>query len=129
MKIEHLALWVNNLEGTKNFYESYFGAKASEKYHNPVKNFESYFLTFEEGCRLELMRKPGIGSSRNEFANQQMGLVHFAVSVGSKTKVDELTRQLEGDGFSIAGQPRMTGDGFYESVVLDPEGNIVEITE
>ncbi len=128
MKIEHLAVWVENLEEMRHFYETYFEAKASEKYHNPEKNFESYFLAFAGGCRLELMRKPEIGDRRNEFSDQQKGLVHFAMAAGSRTRVDELTLRLERDGFSVVGLPRVTGDGYYESVVLDPEGNIVEIT-
>ncbi len=128
MKIEHLALWVEKLEEMRNFYETYFEAVASEKYQNPAKNFESYFLAFESGCRLELMRKPEIGNRRNEFSNQQKGLVHFAIATASRAHVDELTLRLERDGFSVVGQPRTTGDGYYESVVLDPEGNIVEIT-
>lgn len=129
MKIEHIAIWVQNLEPMREFYETYFGAISNTKYHNPTKNFQSYFLTFEEGARLELMHKPEINGVSQTFENQQFGLVHLAVSVGSKEKVDRLTTQLQQDGFQIVGLPRMTGDGYYESVILDPENNIIEITE
>ena len=128
MKIEHLAIWVNNLEGMKDFYEKYFNASAGEKYHNPTKNFTSYFLSFEEGCRLELMHRPDIPINKNEKINQYLGIIHFAVCVGSKEKVNALTEKLREDGFKIQGEPRTTGDGYYESVVLDPEDNFIEIT-
>ena len=126
MKIEHLALWVRDLEGMKNFYERYFQAKAGELYHNPVKQFTSYFLSFEEGCRLEMMHRPDIAANLNTAEHH--GITHFAMSVGSKAKVDSLTEQLRQDGYTIAGEARTTGDGYYESVVLDLEGNRIEIT-
>ena len=128
MKIEHIAIWVKDLEATKHFYEKYFGAKAGEKYHNSNKNFQSYFLKFEEGCRLELMNKPEIDERNQNNEQPKLGIVHFAISVGSKEKVDALTYQLERDGFKILGKPRTTGDGYYESVVADPEDNMIEIT-
>lgn len=128
MKIEHLAIWVKDLERMKTFYEKYFNSKAGEKYHNPNKNFTSYFLSFSEGCRLELMQKPEIPQNQNDLMDQYIGIIHFAISVGSKDKVDALTEQLRKDNFSIIGEPRTTGDGYYESVVLDPEGNRIEIT-
>jgi len=129
MKIEHLAIWVNDLELTKSFYEKYFNGKAGEQYHNPKKNFTSYFITFEEGCRLELMHKPEIPKNLNNTISEYIGIIHFAMSVGSKERVDALTAKLSNDGYQIVGQPRTTGDGYYESVVLDPEGNRIEITE
>nr|WP_293833802.1 VOC family protein [uncultured Arsenicibacter sp.] len=128
MKIEHIAIWVNDLETMKAFYIRYFGATANEKYHNPVKHFQSYFLSFEDGCRLELMQRPDIADAPKDYNRQTTGLIHFAVSVGSRENVDALTEQLRQDGFPIAGEPRTTGDGYYESVVLDPENNIIEIT-
>ncbi len=121
-------MWVHDLERQKHFYEKYFGAKAGEKYYNPKKNFQSYFLSFESGCRLELMQKPGIPSNQNDPLVQSIGLIHFAVSVGSKEKVDFMTQQFREDGFQILDGPRTTGDGYYESVVLDPEKNRIEIT-
>jgi lactoylglutathione lyase len=127
MKIEHIALWVNDLEATKAFYEKYFNAKSNSLYHNKAKNFTSYFLSFENGCRLELMHRPDVSEHYKNYEKQNLGLIHFAISVGSKEKVDSLTNQLGNDGFTIVGKPRTTGDGYYEAVILDPENNIVEI--
>lgn len=128
MNIEHLAIWVSDLEKTKTFYEKYFNASSGALYRNHDKKFSSYFLNFENGCRLELMHRPDINEQHKSYQNQNLGLVHFAISVGSKEKVDSLTSRLRNDGFEIAGEPRTTGDGYYESVILDPENNIVEIT-
>ena len=127
MKIEHLAIWVSDLEVSRTFYTTYFGAKSGEKYHNPKKNFTSYFLSFEGSPRLEIMHRPDI-TKILEAGQEVLGLTHFAISVGSKNKVDDLTEQLREDGHIIVGEPRTTGDGYYESVVLDPEGNRIEIT-
>lgn len=127
MKIEHIAVWVKDLEKTRTFYQKYFGAVSNEKYVNPVKNFESYFLSFENGCRLEIMTRPDLSESENSYESQQFGIIHFAFSAGSKEKVNELTETLRKDGYTIAGEPRTTGDGYYESVILDPENNIIEI--
>lgn len=128
MKIEHLAIWVSELDKMKTFYEQYFQAKAGEIYHNPTKQFHSYFLSFQSGCRLELMHRPDIPVNLNDLKRQYLGFIHFAISVGSKEKVDQLTEQLKANGFPIIGEPRTTGDGYYESVVLDPENNRIEIT-
>jgi lactoylglutathione lyase len=127
MKIEHVAFWVHDLEKMKEFYIKYFWAKPSEKYHNPSKNFTSYFLAFDSGSRLELMHRPDI--LQNDFKNRTLGITHLAFSSGSKENVDSLTALLKQDGFQIIGEPRTTGDGYYESVILDPEGNSIEITE
>lgn len=127
MKIEHIAIWTNDLEGIRHFYEKYFQVTAGEKYFNPKKNFESYFLRFEDGARIEIMRKPEIISAEKNITDEFIGLAHFAISVGSKEKVNALTEQLRQDGIQIIGEPRTTGDGYYESVVLDPEGNRIEI--
>lgn len=129
MKIEHIAFWVSDLEVSKTFYEKYFGAASNEKYHNPVKKFESYFLSFETGCRMEIMYRPDIEVGNKDYHKQQTGIIHLAFSVGSKQAVDHLTERLRNDGYKVAGEPRTTGDGYYESVVLDPENNIIEITE
>ena len=126
MKIEHLAIWVKNLEEIRTFYEKYFGAKAGERYFNPTKNFQSYFLSFDTGCRLELMQKTEVPDNQN--VGEAIGITHFAMSVGSEEGVNALTERLRTDGYHIVGEPRWTGDGYYESVVLDPEGNRVEIT-
>ncbi len=128
MKIEHISLWVSNLETTKDFYIKYFQMNCNKKYINEKKNFSSYFLSFEEGARIEIMHRPDI-SEQSGNRGVMHGLTHFAISVGSKEKVDSLTEKLRRDGFVIAGEPRTTGDGYYESVVLDPEGNNIEIME
>ena len=112
----------------KAFYERYFGAVAGEKYINPRKQFSSYFLQFGEGCRLELMHRPDIPANCKDVEAQNIGLIHFAISVGSEEAVDRLTERLRRDGYAVMGEPRRTGDGYYESVVLDPEGNRIEIT-
>lgn len=127
MKIEHLAIWVKDLEVMKAFYVKYFQGTANDLYNNPKKNFTSYFMRFDEGCRLELMHRPDIASRLS--MDEIEGITHFAMSLGAKDKVDVLTEQLRVDGYTIAGEPRTTGDGYYESVALDPEGNRVEITE
>ena len=128
MQIDHLAIWCRNLEKLRSFYEHYFGATPGVMYHNKAKTFQSDFLTFQSGCRLELMQMPGVPDNLNDAAVQYIGIIHFAISVGSKEVVDRLTAQLRTDGFAIVGEPRTTGDGYYESVVLDPEGNRIEIT-
>jgi lactoylglutathione lyase len=129
MKIEHIAIWTNNLEQLKSFYETYFNAQANTKYINHTTNFESYFLTFPQGgARLELMEKPEIANSPSKIGKTFIGLAHIAFSVGSKEAVDALTSKLEHEGLTIVSQPRKTGDGYYESCVLDPDGNSIEIT-
>ena len=128
MKIEHLAIWTNQLETLKAFYQKFFGASANDKYFNPKKEFSSYFLSFSDGARLELMQMPGIPNNNNDLAKQNIGLIHFAMSVGSKEAVDALTEAIRAEGFTIMGEPRWTGDGYYESVILDPDNNRIEIT-
>ncbi|MGE5106596.1 MAG: VOC family protein [Sphingobacteriales bacterium] len=128
MHIEHIAIWTKDLEKMKSFYCSYFNAIAGDKYVNEKKHFQSYFLSFEKGPRLELMQMVGIPSTQNDIYNQFTGLIHFAVSVGSEEKVTALTNRLIKDGFVLIDRPRWTGDGYYESVVLDPEQNRIEIT-
>lgn len=126
MKIEHLAIWVDDLELIYQFYMTYFNASRGEKYVNTVRSYTSYFLSFAEGeTRIELMHIPDITepSSRGNMK----GLAHFAISVGGRDSVDTLTKKLRKDGYLIVGEPRVSGDGYYESVVLDPEGNRVEI--
>jgi lactoylglutathione lyase len=127
MRIEHVAIWTENLESMKDFYLKYFEVRAGHKYINPKKNFQSYFLTFDSGARLELMTMPGIGRRQADYP-EFMGFTHIAISLGSKEKVTALTEQLRQDGWIIAGEPRTTGDGYYESVILDPEGNRLELT-
>lgn len=126
--IHHAALWTPDLERLKTFYEAYFGAHAGARYTNPQKRFTSYFLDFDGGARLEIMHRPDIPPNANDPQRQASGLVHLAFATGSAAAVEALTRRLLNDGFSIVDGPRWTGDGYYESVVLDPDGNRVEIT-
>lgn len=129
MHIDHIALWVRDLDQMRAFYETYFGATSNEKYRNERKGFSSYFLTFPTGgSRLEIMQMPGIPDTKNDALTQFMGLIHFAISVGSKEAVDALTQRLRTDGYAVVGEPRYTGDGYYESVILDPEENRIEVT-
>lgn len=128
MKISHLAIWTTDLEGMRNFYIHYFDASSGEAYFNHSRDFKSYFVTLGGDCSIELMQMPGIPKSKNDPRKQFTGLTHFAIQLGSKQKVNELTEQLRKDGFQVVGEPRTTGDGFYESVILDPEGNRVELT-
>jgi len=125
MRIEHVAIWVNDLERMKAFYETYFNCKSNIKYHNIEKKFESYFLTFHSGARLEIMRKVGIDQPNK---SDQLGWAHIAISLGSKDSVTQMTARLKNDGYSIVNGPRVTGDGYFESVIEDPEGNLIELT-
>lgn len=127
MKIEHIAIWVKHLENSCTFYETYFGGVRNEVYENSTKGYQSYFLTFDTGSRLELMHRPDVHHDEDDKLLRG-GVVHFAFSVGAKEKVDQLTERLRTDGFEVLGEPRTTGDGYYESVVADPDGNPVEIT-
>ena len=126
MKIEHVALYVEDLEETKNFFIKYLGAKANNGYHNPRTNFRSYFLSFEDGARLEIMQRPEMVNLPKEAA--RTGYAHIAFSVGSREKVDALTAELKADGYDVVSGPRITGDGYYESCIVAMEGNQIEIT-
>ena len=128
MHIEHIAIWVKNLEKMRVFYEKYFNGKSNEKYRNEKKGFESYFISFDSGARLELMQMHNIPDSKNDIYEQFTGLIHFAISVESEEQVNILTEKIGNDGYEIIGKPRWTGDGYYESVILDPEQNRIEIT-
>lgn len=126
MRIEHLALYVQDLERMREFYEYYFSARAAGRYHNPSTGLETYFLSFGGEGRLELMTRPNLGPGAG--GAPAAGYVHLALSLGSREAVDTLTARLRGDGFSVVSGPRVTGDGYYESCVLDPEGNQIELT-
>ena len=126
MKIEHAAIYFNDLEGAKNFFVKYFGAKSNDIYHNPRTNFKSYFLSFDDGARLEIMNKPEMDDAPKTL--NRTGFIHLAFSVGSKEKVDALTLQLKNDGYEVTSGPRTTGDGYYESCVVAFENNQIEIT-
>lgn len=127
IKIEHIAMYVNDLDAAKEFFEKYFNAKSNEKYHNIKTGFQSYFLSFDGGARLEIMSKPDVAA--DDKALTKTGYAHLAFSVGSRENVDNLTAQLQSDGYSVISGPRVTGDGYYESCVLGFENNLIEITE
>ena len=126
MKIEHIALYVNDLEGARDFFVKYFGANSNEGYHNTRTDFRSNFLTIEDGARLEIMTKPDLTDS-GDFLNRY-GYAHLAFSAGSREAVDDLTDRLKADGYPVYSGPRITGDGYYESCILGFEGNLIEIT-
>ena len=126
MRIAHVALWVIDLEKEKAFYEHYFNGHSSEKYENKTKGFESYFISFGSKTRLEVMRKNDV---KAKYAPLETGWAHIAFSVGSKDRVNALSEKLEDDGYRLISRPRTTGDGYYECVIEDPEGNRVELTE
>lgn len=124
MQIGHIALWTQRIEELRDFYVRYFGGVSNELYVNPAKGFESYFIRFGDGCRLELMRRTDI-CERAEGAG--LGLCHFAFDCAGKAEVLALTERLRADGHRIIGEPRTSGDGYFESVVADPDGNSVEL--
>ena len=126
MKIEHIAMYVNDLEAAKEFFIKYFEASSNDGYHNRTTDFRSYFLTFSDGSRLEIMSRPQMDDSIKTPA--RTGYIHIAFSVGSKEKVDALTARLREDGYETISGPRTTGDGYYESCVAGIEGNLIEIT-
>ena len=128
IRIEHVALWASDLDRIAEFYGTYFGATAGARYANPAKGFESLFLKFEDGARLEVMRTSLLEPVKHAPGAQRMGLTHLAISLGSKQAVDELTSRMKEDGHEVVDGPRLTGDGYYESVVLDPDGNRIEVT-
>ena len=128
MHIEHIAIWTHDLERLRRFYETYFAGQANARYVNPRKQFESYFLTFASGARLELMQMPSVPASKNDIERQFMGYIHLAFAAGSREAVNAVTERLRRDGYLILDGPRTTGDGYYESTALDPDGNRLEIT-
>jgi lactoylglutathione lyase len=128
MKIEHIAIWSNDIDRLRDFYVQYFGASSNNKYINKKKGFSSYFLSFEDGSRLELMSVTNLVAFPGESNINYVGMAHFAISVGSSAKVDGLTALLKQNGFKVVDGPRTTGDGYYESIILDPDKNRIEIT-
>lgn len=125
MKIHHIALYVQDLEATRDFFMNYFEAASNEGYHNPKTGLRSYFLSFEDGAQLEIMTRPDLVEHKKEIMHT--GYTHLAFTVGSKEKVDQLTEELVKDGYTVISGPRTTGDGYYESCILGPENNQVEI--
>ena len=127
MRIEHIAMYVNDLEKTKEFFVKYFNAVPNTGYHNKTTGFRSYFLSFDDGARLEIMNKPVMADCEKQLT--RTGYVHIAFRLGSKEAVDKLTAELKADGYEIVSGPRTTGDGYYESCIIGIEGNQIEITE
>ncbi len=127
VKIEHIALYVKDLEGAKDFFARYLQGKAGELYHNEKSGFRSYFLSFEGGARLELMSRPDVVAVEKSPLN--LGYSHIAFQLGSKEAVDTLTARLKEDGYDILSGPRTTGDGYYESCIVALEGNLIELCE
>ena len=127
MHIEHIAIWARDLEKLREFYCRNFGARSGPKYRNPGTGFESHFLSFDSGCRLELMQMPGIQADGCDVMLQRTGLIHLALKLGSAQAVREKTETLRAHGVRVVSEPRTTGDGYYESCVLDPEGNRIEL--
>ncbi len=126
MHIEHIALYVNDLEAAKEFFTKYFGAVSNDGYHNPTTNFRSYFLSFSDGARLEIMTRSELDDT--EKTPFRTGYAHIAFAVGSAERVNELTRELQAAGFKVTSGPRHTGDGYYESCIEGFENNLIEIT-
>lgn len=126
MKIEHIAMYVTDLEAVREFFVKYFGAKANNGYHNLKTDFRSYFLSFNEGARLEIMNRPQMVDNVKDIS--RTGYIHIAFSLGSAEKVDQLTAKLQSDGYEVISAPRITGDGYYESCIVDLEGNQIELT-
>lgn len=126
MKIEHIAMYVNDLEGTRDFFVKFFDGRSNDGYHNIKTGFRSYFISFDDGARLEIMNKPEM--TDEEKGLNRTGLIHIAFSVGSRERVDELTQLLGTEGYQVVSGPRITGDGYYESCIVAIEGNQVEIT-
>ena len=126
MRINHIALYVNDLEAAKNFFEKYFHAASSDIYINHISGFRSYFLSFGNGCRLELMTRPGMANSPKEL--YRTGYAHLSISVGSEEDVDAISKQFAHDGYTVIDAPRVTGDGYYECSLRGFEDNVIEIT-
>ncbi len=129
MTLEHVAIWTSQLEVLKDYYINFFNAVPNQKYSNPLKHFESYFLQFESGARLELMSRPNIPDNLNDTVQQQYkGIIHLAFGVDTMSKVDHKAQELKEAGFRILSGPRKTGDGYYEFETLDPDNNRIEVT-
>jgi lactoylglutathione lyase len=128
VKIEHIACWSEDLDRLCNFYAKYFNAKVNPPYHNPIKGHATRFLDFPGGGRLEVMYHPDIHQKTAAPGEAHIGFIHLSFSVGSRETVDRLTSRLQSDSFPVIDGPRVTGDGYYESSVLDPDGNRIEIT-
>lgn len=129
MTLDHIAIWTDQIETSRTFYMKYFGGVSNQKYTNEKRHFQSYFLTFESGARLEIMSRPDIPNNLNDtVTNQHIGIIHLAFGVETMKEVDEKARELQADGYEILSGPRRTGDGCYEFETLDPDNNRIEVT-
>lgn len=126
MKIEHAAMYVNDLEKARDFFPAYFGGRPDAGYHNRTSDFRSYFISFDDGARLEIMTRPEMSDQKKELS--RTGYIHLAFSLGSREQVDLLTERLKADGYEVLSGPRMMGDGYYESCIVGVEGNLIELT-
>lgn len=126
MHIEHIAMYVNDLEATRDFFVKYFNVASNDGYHNKTTDFRSYFLSFDDGARLEIMNRPAMEDGEKNLS--RTGYIHIAFSLGSREAVDEITAKLKEDGYEVLSGPRVTGDGYYESCIVGIEGNQIEIT-
>lgn len=124
-RLEHVALWVRDVDGVAAFYARYFDARVGDRYENPRKGFQSRFLAFGSGARLEVMARSDVGA---RGTGEALGFAHVAIAIGNEAAVDVLAARFKADGVPVLDGPRRTGDGYYECVVLDPEGNRVEVT-
>jgi lactoylglutathione lyase len=127
VRIEHVSLWVADLEGSCAFYARHFGATVGARYENPAKGYASRFLSLGEGARIEIMSGTGLVPRSEPVPQRLLGLAHFALAVGNEQQVDALAMRLRAAGVAVVDGPRRTGDGYYEAVVLDPEGNRIEV--
>lgn len=129
MILEHVAIWTDDLEALKNYYCTYFGGRSNDKYRNEKTGFESYFISFASGARLEIMCMPGIPENSNDrVVKQHTGIIHLAFGVDTHKQVEEKAEQLRNAGYRILKGPRKTGDGYYEFETLDPDENRLEVT-
>ena len=126
-KIDHIAIWTKDIENLKKFYQKYFKCTSNKKYINKQKKFESYFLKFSNKIKLEIMQMPKIPANKNNYIKQYLGIIHIAINVNGKKNVDKITETLKKDGYHVVSEPRLTGDGYYESCILDPDGNRIEL--
>ena len=127
MKIAHLTIWSSDIDKLADFYTRFFDGRKGQRYHNPKKSFSSYFISFEGGCRLEIMHRANIPESTTNPMNQAIGITHFIFDLETEAAVNQKTEELRLVGYQVVDGPRKTGDGYYESVALDPEDNRLEL--
>ena len=128
MNIDHVAIWTTQLETLKDYYIKHFNGRSNRKYTNNERHFESYFISFDSGTRLELMQMPGIPQNLNDSVEKQyLGIIHLSFGMGNMDLVNEKCIELKRDSFRILKGPRKTGDGYWEFETLDPDNNRIEV--